>query len=404
MINELKLIDNFDILFNNKIILYGAGQKGIEILKQLKGTGVHISYFCDSDSEKHGNIISGVEVISPQKLRKIDKNETIVIIITSVRLDFIEQIINMIKRMYFNTGYVFTAFGFEIAILKNINNPRINDDFRNNFILSNALKKAISIYSTKNSDAQACLSCIGNNKSVLVYQSSKVGSSSVTESLFKVGIPNLHIHYVNGHFGDYVDEIGDFIKIYKKNKPVKIITLVREPLSRDFSSFTFLLYAKRIITCPSYNDSFIDNCVLWMNEIALNFPWGCKYGFQFDWFDNEFKAVFGIDIFEHPFDKEKGYSIVKQDNVEVLVMKLEKLNSLESIIGKFVGVPHFKLINANEGNNMLYKYLYQNIKDTIKLPRKLVDLYYKGNPRMDHFYTEEEKETFLKKWKKNIYG
>ena len=112
--------------------------------------------------------------------------------------------------------------------------------------------------------------------------------------------------------------------------------------------------------------------------------------------------MFGIDVFEYPFDKEKGYSIIKKDNIEVLLMKLEKLNGLEQIIGRFAGAPHFKLINANIGEKKQYAYLYKDVKDTMKIPREVFDFYYKGNPRMDHFYSEEEKAAFLKKWEKNI--
>ena len=46
--------------------------------------------------------------------------------------------------------------------------------------------------------------------------------------------------------------------------------------------------------------------------------------------------------------------------------------------------------------------MYKNVRDVIKIPRDIVDFYYKDNPRMDHFYTEEEKTEFLKKWESNI--
>jgi hypothetical protein len=122
---------------------------------------------------------------------------------------------------------------------------------------------------------------------------------------------------------------------------------------------------------------------------------------MFNWFDNELKAFFGIDVYAHPFDREKGYSIIKQGNIEVLVMKMEKLNSLESVIGEFIGAPQFKLVNDNVGSNKIYKYLYKNVKDAVKIPREIFSVCY-GNPRMSHFYTEEEKAAFLKKWEKNI--
>jgi glutamate mutase epsilon subunit len=127
-----------------------------------------------------------------------------------------------------------------------------------------------------------------------------------------------------------------------------------------------------------------------------------KYLDVFEWFDVELKAVFGIDVYDYPFDREKGYSIIEQDNVEVLVIKLEKINSLEQVIGDFVEVSDFKLINSNVSDKKPYKYLYKNMREEIRIPREVVDRYYKNSPRMKHFYTEEEINMFYKKWEKNI--
>ena len=123
---------------------------------------------------------------------------------------------------------------------------------------------------------------------------------------------------------------------------------------------------------------------------------------QFEWFNSDLRATFGIDVYAYPFDKEKGYSIIKQDNIEVLIMKTERLNTFESVICEFVGVPHFKLINTNETDSLPTKYLYRNIKDVIKIPYKTIAWCYEGNFMMDHFYSRDEKLTHLRKWKNNI--
>ena len=45
------------------------------------------------------------------------------------------------------------------------------------------------------------------------------------------------------------------------------------------------------------------------------------------------KEVFGIDVFAYPFDAEKGYTLIKEGNIELLLMKMEKLSELENVIG-----------------------------------------------------------------------
>ena len=409
MINELSLINNFDILFESKIILYGAGGRGEEVNKMLKSAGVPVAYFCDSNPNKHGNIIKGVEIISHEQLRELDQNEKIVIIITSNHVFLIEQIIRIIKEQRLNTENIFSAYGLEVAIAKNINHPLIYDSYRNPTLATKPINELLNINYYIARMFQRWIRCINNSDSVLVYQPAKVGSLTIEKSLDEIHIPNVHLHYFNAAYNDNLtdDEVSRYFECYKdaiyKNERLKIITLVREPISRDLSHMFQDIEICGPCIVLEVEGRYIDVCVEWISSKAYEFNNNNRdYGYQFDWFDHELKAVFGVDIFEYPFDKEKGYSVIKQNNIEVLVMKLEKLNSLESVIGDFVGAPHFKLVNANESSNKTYKYLYQNVREAIKVPREVVDLYYKGNPRMDYFYTEEEKAEFLKKWQNNI--
>jgi len=409
MINELNLINNFDILFENKIVLYGAGNRGEEVNKMLKRAGIPTAYFCDSNPNKQGNTILDTEIISIEKLKELDQNEKIIIIITSDYILLIEQIIRVIKGWHLNTENVFTAYGLELALFKNINHTLISDNYRNPILATKPIKELLNRNYYTGRMFQRWIKCINNPDSLLIYQPAKVGSLTIEKSLDEIYISNIHLHYFNvsnkSNLG--LDEISNFFKCYKnaisKKESLKIITLVREPISRDLSHIFQDLEICGPCLILQGTGTFIDSCNEWISSKVYELKNENRcHGYEFDWFDHELKAVFGVDIFEYPFDKEKGYSVIKQDNIEVLVMKLEKLNSLESVIGEFVGAPHFKLINANESDNKLYKYLYKNVREVIKIPREIVDLYYKDNPRMDHFYTEEEKAEFLKKWENNI--
>ena len=60
-----------------KYILYGAGHDGLEFLNHIDKN--QIAYFCDSNKEKWGKTIEGIEVISPDKLSLIYSNYTVVI-------------------------------------------------------------------------------------------------------------------------------------------------------------------------------------------------------------------------------------------------------------------------------------------------------------------------------------
>ena len=399
-IDELKLIENPSELLDNKIILYGAGEQGGIANKKLKAIGIPASYFCDSNVQKWGTRIDGTEVMSIPQLILTDKAEHLTIIITSSEPEYIEQILQVIEGLNLRTKSVYTVLGLNISLLQHINDLRISNEERAAFLVlhENYTKlievKSIRSFSQRQSNAMIdiILGRIYESDNILVYQPAKVGSSTISKSLSSIGIPNTQIHYLNKtNVGPMREKLVDYSSILKSRASVKTITLVRDPIARDFSAF---FHHIRALTFMQPGDSFLTSC----SEGIIK----SKTISEFDWFDEEFRVFFDIDVFAYPFDKESGYSIIKQGNVEVLLMKLEKLNELEQVIGAFVGAPHFRLVNANVGENKLYKHLYKNVMDTIKLPREVFSRYYENNPRMDHFYSEEEKAAFWKKWEKNI--
>jgi len=403
MINELNLIDNFDILFEGKVVMYGAGAQGKKISRIMKYAGVPVELFCDTSSEKWGTDVFGIKIVSPEELKEVDSKENVVIIIASDIVRNIEQIIYIIKLMGLRTKSIFTLLGLRVALYKNVNHPKFNEHYRN--LLK--IESNIDFLNYRNTyyRKEAWLDCIDNLESILVLQPGKVGSKTIRNSLNRIGIYNIQLHHLTSRVFADDRTAKEFIEAYRNAirnvETLRIVTLVREPLVRSLSDFFQpLSFFKTWDDCDTI--SFTDSCAKWMSEGEFNVYGKRDYGYQFEWFDQEIKAVFGIDVFSHSFDRRKGYSIIRQDNIEILVMKLEKLNSLESVIGGFVGTPHFKLINDNEGSKKPYKYLYKNVREVIKIPRETVDFYYNNNPRMDHFYTEEEKAEFLKKWENNI--
>jgi len=405
VINELKLLENFNILFDNKVVLYGAGYCGTKTHNMLKATGVPVSYFCDGNMQKCGTFIDGIEVLSPQELKQIDDLDKLVIIITTDQVHLVDQIMNLIVGLKLRTKNIFTIFGLNVSLVQNTYDPRINENMRILLLHEDRVTKLRRLVEMSMGDILKLIhvtkAFLKNSTTVLVYQPGKVGSLTIAGSLSAIGISNNHVHRLNIDTKEYNDE--NIIKyvhecrnvLSTSHRSVKIITLVREPVSQYLSLCFQIMDGIGINIVISPGDSLMNTFVKIANEKTV-------YNQQFEWFDLELKDVFGIDIYDHPFDRKKGYSIIKKNNIEVLVMKLEKLNELEEVIGEFVCAPHFKLVNSNENDNKLYKYLYKNVKETIKLPREFYTHYYEGNHYMDHFYTPEEKAEFWKKWEKNI--
>ena len=118
-----------------------------------------------------------------------------------------------------------------------------------------------------------------------------------------------------------------------------------------------------------------------------------------EWFDEQLKSVFQIDVFRYPFDIEKGYTIIKEGNIELLLMKMEKLNDLEKVIGEFLDIDSFQVRNANLGKQKTYRFALKEYKKTFSLSEKELENLYRKSDYMKHFYSEQERNEFYMKWK-----
>ena len=63
----------------DKVILFGAGDVGELVNYSLNKIGVTVDFFCDNDEKKHGKKYFGIDVISPEDLKKLGKNVKIFI-------------------------------------------------------------------------------------------------------------------------------------------------------------------------------------------------------------------------------------------------------------------------------------------------------------------------------------
>ena len=408
MIDELKLIDNIDVLIDNKIVLYGAGATGVKALKMLKETGMPAAaYFCDGDPRKWGTFVEGVEVLSPSELKQLDESENLAIIIASEHVPFIDQIAGDIAWLKLRTDNIFTLFGLVVSLMRNNKALGLNGG---HFYALQSIRRetAFALHTVRLLEMYARWA--EKTEVFLVYAIGKTGTTTILNSLSKINIFADHLHRLckMPRFSKSSIPLSrevlenyrqDVLNIFKSRKSVKIISMMREPvsriLSRIFQSFRFPEFGLGDVPPGK---SYVNS----ITEIVAYKKWEGFINYEpLNYFDKELKAVFGIDVYAHPFYREKGYSIIKHGNAEALVMKLEKLNSLEQVIAEFVGAPRFKLVNANEGDKAPYKYLYKQVKEAIKIPREVFDFYYK-DPRLAHFYSEEEVAGFWKKWENNI--
>lgn len=215
---------------------------------------------------------------------------------------------------------------------------------------------------------------------------------------------------------------------FKQFKTVKIITGVREPVSQNLSA----LY-QELPSLASFND--------WILGDLENDTWEVKKK-KFDeyeelilekgndiqfWFDEyieryvypssgiskkgsharSIQQFYGefceniVDLTNFPFDKDKGYALIRQGNVEVFVYQLEKLNDIIPEISSWIGIPFSKLENGNLTSEKRMAESYKQAQKEIKITQEYFTKCFEES-YVKHFYSEADIEKFKEKWRLHI--
>lgn len=248
---------------------------------------------------------------------------------------------------------------------------------------------------------------------ILVYSNGKSATTSITKTLHTFNENNvLKVHTLNKEKIDR--RVADRVAL-KQNLPSTlrnslflnrhqdllpnacIITVLRDPLASSVSSFFENLERKHPQT---YRDCITSGSTQPLREIChLNYQ-SIKEGYL-SWLDDEIGTVFGLDLYSHDFPKEKGYQIIRTNNIQLLILKLEMLDkTISAAIHEFLGISNFQLIRENVSANKEYKALYNDFITQNIFSADLIDSIY-SHPYVRHFYSDEEISGFRNKWLKN---
>jgi hypothetical protein len=223
----------------------------------------------------------------------------------------------------------------------------------------------------------------------LIYQMGKVGSKSIYHSLSKSypGIV-LHVHDFSPAHEDWrVRRLHRWA--HAKERPINLISLVREPIGRNISAFfenfmtcTGVPYEQANFSLDQLKDIFLAN---YRHEIPMG------------WFDKRILRDFGIDVYATPFP-ECGFATYSRGKVRLLVMRSELTDRDKAeVIQHFLGLPDFQLFNVNIGEDKLYAETYRQFKENVKLPRDYVARLC-ASRYFVHFYSQDVIDRMKKRW------
>lgn len=419
--SELELLKNPGNLFDKNIIIYGTGSSGEEFLHYLEVLNISPIAFCDSNISKAGTYFCGYPIIAPAEINAYNEKYGCCVIICSM---YIKDILRVLDEEKVEAD-VYTKLTARLAFcyLDNQNDRRLTSAYvKKNKQIKELICAQGADYSFDGDSVlnrRRLFDLLSTNKPIILnYTPGKTGSSSIYDSINKSKFFTMHVHDFSMLFSNCKFSAAEdyWKKCYEsfKNQKIKIIIGIREPISREISSFFQLLgvtwgyiidFSKPF--CENLSDYLLESigkqkrC----NSITI-YPSHLPYlqsnlccGCEFDWFHLELKKFWDIDIYADEFDKKNGFQIYQKDNVQVFVYQLEKLNTLEKELREFIGQPDFKLKKANTGQEKIYYKLYQDVLKDYTIPLEFYEFYYENNSGLQHFYNNQDIQRFMNKWK-----
>lgn len=255
------------------------------------------------------------------------------------------------------------------------------------------------------------------HRAVLVYQMGKVGSSTVTASLraARLGVPVYSVHTLTDEGIATLDAFyrstgfpylpgGAHLLVSRflcsqlrrgvSDGKWKVVTLVRDPVARNMS----LLFQLGRRLLPDFEERCRDDA---LDVAQLTTRLENKYPGQVDclsWFETELRRVFAVDVLSSPFPKDAGFRIYRGDHVDVLLLKVEYLDTCGAdAMEAFLGVRGLRLVEANVSRRKHYAASYQRFLQTVRVQAGYVARLY-SSAYMRHLYSEEAIAHFRNRW------
>lgn len=412
---DYELIEKVSILVGSKIVLYGTGFWAEKTFACLKKIGNTPQFICQTKS--CGEVFHGLEVKNISDILNKYDTDQYLLIIASVK--YYEEMIEQCKET--KKINICTLYGFYTSIKIHVGEHVLPREFERE--IEAGLYIGQDFFSSKLKCYLVNQFVRAASEDIWIFQPGKVGSQTIWNSISNKSI-QFHTLGVAYRFVDAEKKYLDYYLQLMHKKKIKIISAVREPISRDIAAFfqnsdleywpyhqyncnVFSLYGNSINSKMIEDKEIKERCPIWRKSLNQAFEDLTNVIINhrqdvFSWFDYEINEIFGIDVYSYPFDQEKGYTIIEKENVQILLLKMEYLSGLEQVIGDFIGDPDYKLVNRNEALGKMYRYVYKKFKENVKISPNYFEYYYAENFKYKHFYSEKEIEASSQHWKKYV--
>ena len=250
----------------------------------------------------------------------------------------------------------------------------------------------------------------------------KVGSTAVTHGLREssLGRPVVHVHQLNPDHLGRVDRwararyshsgtispvaldamyLGPRLAEMMKHRKLDIVTMVRDPIGRNLSGFFQSLAATHPDLAARLAGDPAEACLAEARELFRRTRLGED---PWSWFDEELRALTGLDLFAHEFDPERGWAIYENDRCRVLLVRFSDLSAVFArAANEFLGVADVELPRRNEASSRATAAAHARLQADLGLTVEEVEAVY-DDDRMRHWYTDDEIGSLVEKWSKPV--
>lgn len=443
---KIQRLSNEDMLYykEKKIVLYGEFNIVRQIYKILKRFNVEIVGVClENNKRYHYARLLGMPVIEMTKLER-QNNEKSGLIIQycfqeqdkneSCKINTLSEKIN-IEKSEIDSMQLLNSFLAAVVL------DSLNNDFKYmiNMIwwkIKCKRKWDIEIFMRK-------IRC--REMPVIILLPMKTADHSLTRTFATINKANsfsktdiLRLIKENIFINNSENQI-EFINIWhnsklfnkqsnKKGNPIKVITAIREPISQNLSFFfqTLLFDERKLLDwilgelenegfsgrkekLKQMEKLFIQNGddIEKLFEAAIGrFVYNdikkinSIHARSLQMFLSEFSENV-VDILSYPFDIQKGFTIVREKNIEVFVYQLEKLNEIVPNLSAWLGVPFYKLVNENIASDKWVGACYKQALNEISISQEYFDRCF-SEAYVQHCYSQEDIEKFKARWRPHI--
>lgn len=246
------------------------------------------------------------------------------------------------------------------------------------------------------------------NLPVLIYTMGRVSSGSCSIALMKAGFESrYHVHVMNEDWRKYSGAASPeksmtaqqearyhFDRDVRKNiidakKECLVVSLVREPLTRNMSAFFMNKVDKKGVadkTAEGLRRAFLKN---YPHFVPL------------EWYHREFNKSLDVDVFETPFDADLGYKVIEKGQFKILLLRTEMTNEQKGeALSEFLNRPIEMEVSRKSDKYELKEEtneLYREFKKQVSFREEFLDFLY-ASEYARHFMKPEEIKHLRDRW------